>query len=197
MKFKCTRSVPSSPPSLPPPFSLSFSWFYTVTCRCPRLTFKCQVLVQFPLKICDHPPNSLNLCWKSKEAKKYASWQEGDGEQRLIFNRIHECTYDLPRQICKTIFRHTHAHKCRLEYVCVSCHKALYWVGYAGLLTSITRKWNEGLSWNFVYIVSKYWKIWIYKKHIVLTTFSSIPLTKLIFNSLCRSWVNVVHWNAN
>lgn len=34
----------------------------------------------------------------------------GEGGQRLIFNRIHECTYDLPRQICKTISRHTHTH---------------------------------------------------------------------------------------
>lgn len=98
-------------PLLPtPPHSLSFSWFYPCSnCHLRPLhstpCSKCQVLVQFPLKICDHPPNSLKIMLKiegSYGKRNRGARREGRaGVKLLIFNRKH--TTNLQNN-----FQHTH-----------------------------------------------------------------------------------------
>lgn len=64
----------------------------------------------------------------------------GEGGQRLIFNRIHECTYDLPRQICKTISRHTHTHTSAGPTTCGS-PATTHW---SGVCRTCYRYYSEG-----------------------------------------------------
>lgn len=124
------------------PFSLSLFWFYPFSnCHLPlhstlRSSAKC--LCNFRLKFVTIRQTVRNY---AENRRKLRKGQRGERVERLIFNRIHECTYDLPRQICKTISstytltqRERERDKCspNCMWVC-SCRNALCHVGYAVL----------------------------------------------------------------